>query len=64
MAPLTIRDVKLCMMGAVAQELPKKLAQPIAQPRDCTTGAPNAALGQLWQLVIHGYTGGDDGDVV
>ena len=65
MAPLTIIDAKLCMMGAVAEKLPKKLVQPIARPRDCTNnGAPNAALGQLWQLMIHGYGGGDDGDVV
>ena len=59
MAPLTIIDAKFCMMGAVAEKLPKKISSANSSTQR-PTGAPNTALGQL---VIHGYSGGDDGDV-
>ena len=57
MAPLTIIDAKFCMMGAVAEKLPKKISSANSSTQR-PTGAPNTALGQL---VIHGYIGGDDG---
>ena len=59
MAPLTIIDAKFCMMGAVEEKLPKKISSANSSTQSLFhTDAPNAALGQL---VIHGYSGGDDG---
>ena len=64
MAPLTIIEAKFCMMGAVTEKLPKKLAERLHHwcSKSCSgsTVAAGDPMVMVVEMMVMWYDGGGD----